>query len=224
MFVSESLEITSVLDWQHVSVLPLFLAAGIPKYWQNYSDPNFSTDVVPKLPDEFERMDQERQQLARVNLRKEELHFFYVGFTRRQNAIHTHALNWPTDIPVRKLFSHAREPWEGNNVPLQADLVYFKRNWPVLAKASPCPIDFIAEEEDQILEKETAEAEADLLMQTIREEMGVAPDGWVSTECYETAKEQLLEAKQAALSQAETEFEKEMTTKHWPFDDYDENE
>ena len=38
IFVSENLDIVGIIDWQHCSVLPHFLAAGIPKYFQNYRD------------------------------------------------------------------------------------------------------------------------------------------------------------------------------------------
>ena len=71
----DSLEIVSVLDWQRVSILPLFLAADVPKHRQNHSDLEFSTHMVPKLPEDFEQMSEEDQEEARDTLRKLELHF-----------------------------------------------------------------------------------------------------------------------------------------------------
>ncbi|BDD57602.1 hypothetical protein MAP00_002953 [Monascus purpureus] len=40
ILVSESNEIVGFIDWQHSSILPLGLAAGIPQYFQNYGDPH----------------------------------------------------------------------------------------------------------------------------------------------------------------------------------------
>jgi hypothetical protein len=36
--VSENLEITGLIDWQHCAILPLFLQAGITGSLQNYGD------------------------------------------------------------------------------------------------------------------------------------------------------------------------------------------
>lgn len=33
IFVSDDLDIVGLIDWQHASVLPLFLTAGIPKFF-----------------------------------------------------------------------------------------------------------------------------------------------------------------------------------------------
>lgn len=38
ILVSETNEIVGLIDWQHCSILPLGLAAGIPKHFQNYGD------------------------------------------------------------------------------------------------------------------------------------------------------------------------------------------
>ncbi len=38
IFVSNKLEIKGLIDWQHSTVLPLFLQCGIPQSLQNYGD------------------------------------------------------------------------------------------------------------------------------------------------------------------------------------------
>jgi hypothetical protein len=38
VFVSQNLEITGLIDWQHCAILPLFLQAGVPGSLQNYGD------------------------------------------------------------------------------------------------------------------------------------------------------------------------------------------
>jgi hypothetical protein len=41
-------QVISLLDWQHASILPLFLLAGIPLHLQNYDDP-ISQSMTPPL-------------------------------------------------------------------------------------------------------------------------------------------------------------------------------
>src|SRR6266699_1007491 len=36
--VSDGFKIVGMIDWKHYSVLPLFLQAGIPKYFRNYGN------------------------------------------------------------------------------------------------------------------------------------------------------------------------------------------
>lgn len=38
IFVSDNLDLTGLIDWQHCTVLPLFLQCGIPGSFQNYGD------------------------------------------------------------------------------------------------------------------------------------------------------------------------------------------
>jgi hypothetical protein len=38
IFSPDSGNITGVIDWQHATVLPIFLQAKIPKHFQNYGD------------------------------------------------------------------------------------------------------------------------------------------------------------------------------------------
>ena len=59
MFVSESLDILSLIDCQHSSILPCFFAAGIPKYFQNYRDEESQRFTPPKLPENVVKMDEE---------------------------------------------------------------------------------------------------------------------------------------------------------------------
>ena len=44
-------QVISLLDWQHTSVLPLFLLAGIPQRLQNHNDPVRQSITPPSLPE-----------------------------------------------------------------------------------------------------------------------------------------------------------------------------
>lgn len=57
IFVSESGEVTGVIDWQHSTILPAFLQARIPKHFQNYGDDDSENFRRPALPTTFDSLD-----------------------------------------------------------------------------------------------------------------------------------------------------------------------
>ncbi|QQK42180.1 kinase-like protein [Penicillium digitatum] len=77
IFVSDKLEITGLIDWQHSVVLPLFLQCGIPNSLQNYGDEVSESLQIPCLPDNFNNLE-EREQFEQAELlRRRQLHHFY---------------------------------------------------------------------------------------------------------------------------------------------------
>ena len=132
----------------------------------------------------------------------------------------------------RKIFQHAGEPWKGNNIPLEADLIRMTRHWTELvAQAnepnSPfpsCPIAFHEDEAEKTLEAMMKQEEADNQMDILRNAIGINVDGWVSHEGYDEAVAQSAAMKTEAIECADDDFEREMTVRHWPFDDHDKDE
>lgn len=232
IFVSENLDIVGIIDWQHCSVLPQFLAAGIPKYFQNYHDEESLAFLPPKLPENLAAMNDDEYAEAMETFRRRHLHFFYLGFTQRFNEAHFEILDRRTDLLTRKIFSHASEPWEGNNVPLRADLALISRIWPELmdengysGSALPsCPISFTEPDVKNTIKTLQQQEEVDTQVENIRNAIGISADGWTTKEEYEGAVERAKLIKKRGLENLDTEEEKEMTLKHWPFDDFDEDE
>jgi hypothetical protein len=52
IFISDSSDITGIIDWQHATVLQ----AKIPKHFQNYGDDDSENFRRPKLPESFATM------------------------------------------------------------------------------------------------------------------------------------------------------------------------
>jgi hypothetical protein len=73
VFVSQDLEITGLIDWQHYAVLPLFLQAGIPSSLQNYGDAVSESLEDPRLPADFDEQDEAEQLKQVLVLRKRQL-------------------------------------------------------------------------------------------------------------------------------------------------------
>lgn len=230
IFVSEKFDIVGIIDWQHSSVLPLFLAAGIPHHLQNYHDEESLRFVPPILPENLENMNERERAVSLEQFRRRQLHFYYLGFTKRFNKPHFHALaQEDTRLLKRKTFIHAGDPWEGNNIPLKADLIHITRFWGDFSKTRdgtvpPCPIFFDTAEAEECLRIEKSQEETDTQLDQIRGMLGIGLDGWTSHKEYENAVAQARYIKDAALGYLETEAEKEMFSRHWPFGDHDEDE
>jgi hypothetical protein len=227
IFLSDDLKIVGLIDWQHSSVLPQFLSAGIPKYFQNYEDEESIRFIVPKLPPDLDEMDEGARNNALEQYRRRHLHFYYVAFSERFNPGHHEALDLPTNLLIRKAFSHAAEPWEGNNIPLQADLIHIKQAWQEILRDNghehvQCPVNFDQAEAERIIGILEEQEKTDTQMSTIRDYLGINVDGWTPTSNFDEAVEQAAMIKKEALEGCETEEERGLVARHWPLDDFDE--
>ncbi|GLA27970.1 phosphotransferase family protein [Aspergillus phoenicis ATCC 13157] len=221
IFVSDDLDIVGLIDWQHAAVLPLFLAAGIPKFFQNYDDPESLYFRSPSSP-ELSELDEEEKADALHDFRRRHTHFFYLAFTQRFNQPHFRAMDQTTNMLTRRIFSHAGDPWEGNNIPLQADLVLINKSWHEYS-TGPCPISFSTAKSDSIMHLQSMQEEVDLQLKHIRNAIGISADGWTPPEEYEAACARARQMKTDGLASLDTDYEREMTNRHWPFDDHNED-
>lgn len=119
ILISESNEIVGFIDWQHCSILPLGLAAGIPKHFQNYGDPDSEELKEPQLdlPPNFDSLSPSEQASVRETQQKRLVHFLYAAFTRRLNEEHYDAIFDNSVILNQRLFKSAGTPWEGLGYP-----------------------------------------------------------------------------------------------------------
>ncbi|RMZ68811.1 phosphotransferase enzyme family [Pyrenophora seminiperda CCB06] len=211
IFISENYRVTSLIDWQHATALPTFLAAGIPNSFQNYGDAESRFFAPPRLPTNLDSLSER--------------------LTQRFNQQHWRALEEETDILRRRIFDHAGEPWEGVNTALQYDLVQVSQNWDKIVPldndgtAPTCPVSFTQEEAERIDALDDLHRDADGDVEKISELLGVASDGWTPEERFESAMSKLAEIREQALASVDDDpWLREMSERHWPFDDYDEDE
>jgi hypothetical protein len=228
VFVSDNLDITGLIDWQHCAILPLFLQCGIPNSLQNYGDEVSESLKYPELPENFDDLSEEEQFEQVVLLRKRQLHYFYFEGTAKLNPTHYEALIYPQSILRRKIYRHASDPWEGDNVTLKADLVHFTRTWQNLAgddSKTPCPIAFSDEEVAECLRLNAEQIEADEQYQACIDVICVGSEGWVPVDQYDEAKKREAKLKADALESAGSdELERARLCEHWIFDDFDESD
>lgn len=233
VFVSDDLNITGLIDWQHCAILPLFLQCGIPNSLQNYGDSVSESLKPPALPHNFDELCESEQFEQVVLLRRRQLHYFYVAMTAKLNPTHYDALAYEFSTLRRKLFDHASFPWEGDSMTLKAELIQVTKKWSSIATSSssksddarpPCPIVFSDSEVSECLRVNAAQAEADEQLQACRDAIGIGPEGWVPSEQYDEIKKRESKLKADALEAAESEEERLRLREHWIFDNFDEKE
>ncbi|EHA25872.1 hypothetical protein ASPNIDRAFT_121921, partial [Aspergillus niger ATCC 1015] len=174
-------------------------------------------------PPELSELDEQGKADALHDFRRRHTDFFYLAFTQRFNKSHFRAMDQTTNMLTRRIFSHAGDPWEGNNIPLQADLVLIKKSLHEYS-TGPCPISFSTAKSDSIMHLQSMQEEIDLQLKHIRNAIGISVNGWTPPEEYEAACARARQMKIDGLASLDTDYEREMTNRHWPFDDHNEDE
>ncbi|RMY82141.1 hypothetical protein D0862_12113, partial [Hortaea werneckii] len=198
IFVSNDFHITALIDWQHSVAQPLFLSCGGES-------------------DTISRLELSRQMHCREA---------YVDMTERHNPSHFGALTYPFSVGRQKIHRLAGEPWQGDNIPFRSSLMFVKQHWSQICSnpAVPCPISFTQEEETECLRLDDAEQQGVEQLEEFKRAIGLGPEGWVSNENHDAAREAIAKMKQMSLEQAESEEEMTAIRDHWVFDDIDEEE
>ncbi|KZT08926.1 protein kinase subdomain-containing protein PKL/CAK/Fmp29 [Laetiporus sulphureus 93-53] len=120
---SNQLKIVGLLDWQHASILPLFLLAGIPGRLQNYDDPVSQDLIPPSLPANMKELDQSEQSHGMGLYHRRLVHFHYVKNAEEYNKLHHDALSDPVSMFICRVVDQAGAPWEGETHALKATLI-----------------------------------------------------------------------------------------------------
>ncbi|KAF7794383.1 hypothetical protein EIP86_005517 [Pleurotus ostreatoroseus] len=185
---SNHLEITGLIDWQHASILPFLLIAGIPGRLQNYDDPVSQAMIPPSLPANMDKLDKSKQsyEIGLYNARL--VHFHYVKNTQEYNRLHFDILFDHVYVLVRRLFYQAGAPWEGETHALKAALIEATEIWERLAgKGVPCPVVFEPEDIRKTKELSAILQECDESYEAFRTIIGFETETWVSNEHHERA-------------------------------------
>ena len=230
VFVSDSFDISGLIDWQHCAVLPLFLQCGIPAYLQNYGDNVSESMAKPELPGNINDLNEQQQAQALELFHRRQSHYYYLAATVKYSSTHFDAL-WDDFVMLKqRLFHHASKPWEGENVTLKVDLIEAIKNWSKIVipatndAASLCPISYSQSEIEDYISLYHKMKEMEKQLETTMESLGVGSEGWVPNERYEASKALATKLKENALEFAESGLERKMLERHWPFDDQDERE
>ena len=229
IFVSRSpdsnLHVVSLIDWQHTSILPMFIQNGIPEQLQNYNDIRSQSMTRPSLPEKLDDLDETQKSREMELYRRHLVHYHYVKSTQEHNEFLYAALTAPICVLRHRLFDLASNPWEGETSELKAALIQATNSWQTLTGGGPpCPVVFDPDDEHETMKLDAEQTEADDILESCRNVINFGPEGWVPVEHYEQAMAISKKLKEDALAAAESEEEKAQAAAHWPFDDMDEEE
>jgi len=85
------LHVVGLIDWQHTSILPLFLLTGIPQQLQNYDDIGSQSMTRPSLP-ELDDLDETQRSEEMELYRRRLVHYHYIKNTEKYNELYYAAL------------------------------------------------------------------------------------------------------------------------------------
>ena len=167
IFISESGEITGLIDWQHTSILPLSLQAKIPEHFQNWGDEDSENFRPPKLAENLAFMTSVDREAELRRYQRRQAHYFYLAFTVQLNKAHFDAMGRRSLILRNQLYDIAGRPWEGDNTSLQAQLIKTMAQWSHIAASSDDepPIVYPPAEVKECLERNAQQNEIDEDMQ-----------------------------------------------------------
>ncbi|OJT14935.1 Altered inheritance of mitochondria protein 9, mitochondrial [Trametes pubescens] len=223
---SGRLEIVGLLDWQHTSILPLFLLAGIPDRLQNYGDPVSEELLLPWLPANVDTLGEAERMAALGRHHARLVHFHYAkSLTEKLNTRHNDALLDPVSLFARRLFDRAGAPWEGETHDLKALLVEATEKWDELAGAGVlCPVEFDADDVRRTKEFSERLQLSDENFEACQAAIGFETETWVPIEHCERAKALAAILKQAVLERIPEGETRDKVLANWFLDDMDEED
>ncbi|PYH73234.1 uncharacterized protein BO88DRAFT_421641 [Aspergillus vadensis CBS 113365] len=209
--------IVSVIDFQSISVMPLFLQSRWPEFLKppdNYTK-GFTS---PELPGGYDNMDDESKMLARREWSQAKLAKAYEVSTYLENRPAHTARNVPRVF--RELFTRCGEVSEMGVIPLRACLIEIFQNWSNLGFTGSCPYSF-TEEEIQTHERQFAEYQAWHDVQHLAQEcLDTDAEGWISPELnMEDKRRQNRELLAMFIERMAGEKSPEEARQMWPFPD-----
>ncbi|KAF9786065.1 protein kinase subdomain-containing protein PKL/CAK/Fmp29 [Thelephora terrestris] len=222
---TNQLKIVGLLDWQHASILPPFLFAGIPGRLQNYDDPISQALTPPSLPANFDELDESEKSLAMGLYHRRLVHFHYVKNTEEYNKLHYDALSDLVSMFICRLFDRAGSPWEGETHALKTTLIEATELWGRLTGGGvPCPVAFEPEDLRETKELSARLQVADENFEGCRGMVGFEGETWVCNEDHEMAKDLAELLKLRVLTLIPKGEIRDKSAANWFLDDMDEED
>lgn len=223
ILISDSGGITGIIDWQHATILPIFLQAKIPKHFQNHGDDDSENFRRPELAEDFANMTSSDKEVEMERYRRRQVHYFYLGYTSDLNKAHFHAMGKYNLVLRNQLYDTAGRPWEGDNTSLQAQLIKTMSEWSEIASPEDnCPVRYSPGEVEECLDRDAKQNSVNEQMQQVRDFIGINIDGLVLNEEFESARARAKLIKNELAEGADTDEQRREFDKIWPFQDHEE--
>ncbi|KAG2016480.1 protein kinase subdomain-containing protein PKL/CAK/Fmp29 [Coprinopsis cinerea AmutBmut pab1-1] len=162
-----SIQISSIIDWQHTAVLPLYLTAFAPQFIQQRL-------FFPGKP---------KEEVERENAYLHKAYYMLYNDTKLDTV-------WASLVNPESPGRHMSEQlpgiaqfcWHGGFATLKLDLITAANHWEELVGPGvPFPHPELCKEDVQKAEEDAVQwAEVEKAIEKVRESVGVYEDGWVS--------------------------------------------
>jgi hypothetical protein len=98
-----------VINWQHISILPLFLLVGTPQQLQNYEEFDWRSIKRPSLPENLGDLDETQHNKEMESYHRRLVMYSYIKNTKEYNKLHYAALMDSAGMLRRRLFCQSSE-------------------------------------------------------------------------------------------------------------------
>ncbi|EPE25063.1 Protein kinase-like (PK-like) [Glarea lozoyensis ATCC 20868] len=215
IFVSESGEITGIIDWQHTTILPKFLQAKPSKCLQNDTSEKFRRLDFAK--DALYVGSTETQKEAERCQQREGFHLDPTNIDELDSAHFSTTEKRSLCLP-KQIYDIASRPWEGDITSLQAHLIKALAEWSAIASPEDePPIRYSEEEIKECLDGHAKQKRAGKRAQLVRDFIGCDVDGLVRTEDYQNALRRARMAKKILMEGSTGNERKKQFRKLWPY-------
>ncbi|KAK0105179.1 hypothetical protein ONS95_004424 [Cadophora gregata] len=216
---ASTLQIASVIDWQATLATPFYYQCGVPKMVCHREPVSLDLSTFPKLPDNFNDLDEDGKKYAQNMHKSEHLHQYYLRITKRDNPKHWTALQLQNDVRVQPI-RIVQQVWDDNTVFfLRRALLRIMANWESLCPgAGPCPVNTEEEASAFDSELENREFVSDVL-NLMQKNYGLPPDGTVFPSKYDEVQAELERLRTCGLEAADNDQERLCVEKLWPYQD-----
>ncbi|KAK2832009.1 hypothetical protein FQN49_006941 [Arthroderma sp. PD_2] len=207
--------IVSIIDWQFISVGPLFLQAAWPEFLKP-SDEYVHGVVKPRLPDNFEQLDIAEKELA-TSTRDDAI---ITKSYELRSSLHSRdvyrALNLPSVF--LETFIRCGEAGEEGTIGLRACLAELYKSWGSLGFSGECPSSF-TEEELLKIECEFQEyRDWHDVQEFARSYLDTDADGWISPELdFDEIQQRNRSALERYTKEMSGHISPQAARKMWPF-------
>ncbi|KAI4281448.1 MAG: hypothetical protein L6R38_003686 [Xanthoria sp. 2 TBL-2021] len=218
IFVSEQdhSQIVSFIDWQHISISPLFLQARWPVFLSPPDDYALGPRH-PELSSDFENFGSHDKEVALFEKERADASKAYEIATYLNNRDAYVAL-WKIDQPVREFFKRIGDTWDDGMVPLEMCLLKICETWGQLGFSDPCPLDLSIRDVETFNQRSIKYKQWNGIQDFAKKYLNTDDDGWIAPQMDFNEKglqnKALLDL---LIERAQSEEEARETRRMWPF-------
>jgi Phosphotransferase enzyme family len=217
---TEKGKITSIIDWQATEIRPLLLHASFPRLLDYDIGENPITLDMPKLPSNFDELDEEEKAAARAMLTAANVKKYWLAKTYRENKNLADAFFWKYRTLIQSLHLDAGRSWEEEVEAFRHGLMQLSDNWEEMELEGEKPV---FTEAERMQHEEEIQEYNDMVevLAEFDESLGLEEAGLVSHERYEAvveANEELRRTMANRLGKGDEELT-EKWYRWWPYSD-----